>query len=318
MTSRSLLAALILAASLSLGAPLQAAPADITFSTDQSYPESVSWSAAQQAFFVSSVRHGQVGRVSPDGRYTPFITADHTLVSAVGVLADDARNTLWVANADPGVGDRTSPATQGKLAGIAAYDATTGKRRAYYDLGSLKPGAHFANDMAVAGDGSVYVTDSFAPILYRIDPHGNISIFAENPLFGSDPGFNLNGIAWHPDGYLLVGKYNSGDLFRVDLAHPDQVDRVQLPDALKGADGFHLLDPQHLMVAQNLGIDRIVELQSTDGWKSATIIRARKSQQSMPTAATVANGTIYVLDSRLDTLFDPKAAKVGRYTLEKF
>jgi sugar lactone lactonase YvrE len=326
MISRSLLTSVAASAMLVLAsaafttpqaAAEQAHPQQIAFNADQTYAESVTWSAKQNIFFVSSVRHGTVGKLALDGKYTPFIT-DEKLVSSVGLLVDDQRNTLWVTNSDPGAGDRTSAATQGKLAGVAAYDATTGERRAYYDLGSLSAGTHFANDVALDNAGNLYVTDSFAPVIYRITPDGKTSIFAQNPMFGDADGFNLNGIAWHSDGYLLVGKYNSGELFRVNVAGPTHVDKVQLPEALKGADGFHLVDGQHLIVVQNLGVDRTLELKSTDGWKSAQLVRQQKSVMSMPTAATGIGNDVYVLDSRIDTLFDPKAAKVSDYLLQKF
>lgn len=292
-------------------------PTSIAFNAEQAYPETASWSAKQHLFFVSSVRHGTVGKVTLDGKYTPFI-ADQKLVSTVGLLVDDARNTLWVTNSDPGAGDRTNVATQGKLAGVAAYDATTGERRAYYDLTSLDPGAHFANDVALDANGNLYVTDSFAPIIFRIGTDGTPSIFVNNPLFNEGEGFKLNGIAWHKDGYLIVGKYNSGELFRVDLADPSRIDKVQLPEALKGIDGFHLIDSRHLIVVQNLGADRTLELTSTDGWKTAKIARQMKSAMSMPSSATPVGKDIYVLDSRIDTLFNPKAEKVSDYLLQKF
>jgi sugar lactone lactonase YvrE len=318
MKYRKLLTTASAVAMLYLAAPVFAADAgQIAFTADMTYPESVTWSAKQQSFMVSSVRHGVVGKVSTKGEYTPFIT-DKSLISSVGLLVDDKSNTLWVTNSDPGASDHTDAATQGKLAGVAAYDATTGERQAYYDLGSLSGGAHFANDLTLDANGNLYVTDSFAPIIYKIDTAGKASIFANNPLFKDADGFNLNGIAWHKDGYLLVGKYNSGGLFRVNLADPSDVKQVQLPEALKGADGIHLVDDQHLIVVQNMGADRTVQLVSTDGWKSAKLEREVKSVMSMPTAATDVDGSIYVLNSRLDTLFDPKAKKVSDYLLQKF
>jgi sugar lactone lactonase YvrE len=290
---------------------------EIAFAADTAYPESLSWSKAHQRFFVSSVRHGTVGAVSPDGQYKPFIT-DNKLVSTVGLLADDAHDTLWVTNSDPGAGERTDASSQGKLAGIATYNMTTGKRSAYHDLGSLSKGAHFANDVTLDAEGNAYVTDSFAPIIYRIDTAGKATIFAQNPLFKNGDGFNLNGIAYHRDGYLLVGKYNTGELFRVSLADPGDIHPVKLAEPLKGADGFNLVDSQHLVVAINAGGDKTVELVSEDGWKTARIAREVKSAASMPTAATQAGGDIWVLNSRLDTLFDPKAKKVSDFILQKF
>jgi sugar lactone lactonase YvrE len=321
MILRSTLATVTLSAILSYSAPVFADTSghqpQIAFSADQLYPETASWSEREKVFFVSSVRHGTVGKVALDGKYTPFIT-DDKLVSTVGLLADDAHNTLWVTNSDPGAGDRTNAATQGRLAGLAAYDETTGVRRAYYDLGRLSPGAHFANDVSVDDAGNVYVTDSFSPTIFRVGADGKTSIFAQNASFGDGNGFNLNGIAWHKGGFLLVGRYNTGELFRVNVADPTEVEKVELSEVLKGADGFHLVDSQHLIVAQNLGVDRTVELVSTDEWKSAKVVRQLKSVLSMPSSATQVGQDIYVLDSRIDTLFDPKAAKVGDFLLEKF
>jgi len=321
MKACSILASITASAILTFTIPVFAdsapPPKEIVFNADQAYPETASWSEKQHLFFVSSVRHGTVGKVTPDGKYTPFIT-DDTLVSSVGLLVDDARNRLWVTNSDPGASDQTKAATQGKLAAVAAYDATTGERLAYYDLGSLSAGAHFANDVVLDAQGNLYVSDSFAPNVYRIDTEGKISIFATSPLFNAGEGFKLNGISWHKDGYLLVGKYNSGELFRINIANPTQIDKVRLPEALAGIDGFHLIDKNHLVVVQNLGADRILELTSTDGWKSAKIVRQQKSALSMPSSATQVGKDIYVLDSRIDTLFDPKAAKVSDYLLQKF
>jgi len=318
---RSLVTTVVVSVLLGFAAPVFADsvvnPAQIPFSSDQLYPETASWSAKQKVFLVGSVRHGTVGNLTLDGKYTPFIT-DEKLVTTVGLLADDAHNTLWVANSDPGVADRTNAATQGTLAAVAAYDITTGKLRAYYDLGRLSPGSHFANDIALDAAGNAYVTDSFAPIVYRIGTDGKASIFAQSPLFKDGDGFNLNGIAWHKDGYLLVGKYNTGELFRIDIVDPTHVEKIQLPEPLKGADGFLLVDAQHLVVVQNLGADRTVELVSTDGWKSAQMGRQRKSVLSMPSAVTHVGKDLYVLESRIDTLFDPMAAKVSDFLLQKF
>ena len=314
MIRRNLLASVALAI-LALATP--AIAQDIAFSSDQSYPESVTYSAKQGIFMLGSVTQGLVAKLDKAGKYAPFISDDR-LVSTVGLLVDDASNTLWITNSDPGVGARTTAVTQGTLAGIATYDATTGTPKAYYDLGGLSQGAHFANDIALDAAGNAYVTDSFAPVIYKIDTSGKASIFAQSPLFLAGEGFNLNGIAWHQDGYLLVGKYNSGELFRVSTTDPGDIEQVKLPAALVGADGIRLIDGEHLLVAQNLKANRTVELTSTDGWQSATITREVASERSMPTAAVTVGDDIYVLNSRLDTLFDPKAAKVGDYLLQQF
>lgn len=319
LTATSIVRALVLAAAFT--APLLAsvpahAAGDIAFTATQAYPEGIAWSPAQNAFFVSSIRLGVIGKVSPQGRYSAFIR-DDKLVSSVGLQLDSRRNLLWVAVGDLGNSVRSSAATQGKLAAVAAYDATTGELRAYHDLGGLVEGGHFANDLALDAQGNVYVTDSFSPVIYRVDTHGKASVFVRNELFTGE-GFNLNGIVYHADGYLLVAKHNSGELFRVSTNGPREVRRVQLPEALKGADGLLLRAPNRLTVVQNSGADRVVELVSNDGWQSAAIESSSKSAMSFPTTATLADKHLYVLNSRLDTLLTKDVPRVSEYLLQKY
>ncbi|MDP3654144.1 MAG: hypothetical protein Q8R67_20930 [Rhodoferax sp.] len=291
-------------------------PQGITFTAEQAYPEGIAWHPVQKVFFVSSVRTGVIGKVTPQGVYTPFIQ-DDKLVASAGLYLDTKRNLLWTAIGDLGASTRSSPATAYKLAALAAYDATTGERRAYHDLSSLVEGGHFANDLTVDAAGHVYVTDSFSPVIYRVDAKGQASVFAKSDWFKGE-GFNLNGIVAHPDGYLLVAKYNSGEIFRISTSNGADIQRVELPEAVKGADGMLLRDNGQLIVVQNAGNDQVVELVSKDGWKSATLQPARKTAYSFPTTVAQAGKDIYVMNSRLDTLLTKDAAKVSEYLLQKY
>ncbi|WP_342619219.1 hypothetical protein [Rhodoferax sp. GW822-FHT02A01] len=289
----------------------------ITFTAEQSYPEGMAWHPTQKVFFVSSVHTGTIGKVTPQGVYTPFIQ-DEKLVSTLGVTLDLQHNLLWVAIGDLGTSIRSSEATAYKLAAVAAYDATTGERRAYHDLSNLMTGGgKLANDLAVDAAGNVYITDSFAPVIYRVDTKGQASVFAQSDLFKGE-GFNLNGIVAHPDGYLLVNKYNSGEVFRISIRNGADIQRVSLPEAVNGADGMQLRDKDHLVLVEGAGSNQVVELVSRDGWKSATLQPARKTAYAFPTSVAIVGRDLYVLNSRLDTLLDKEAPKVSAYLLQKY
>jgi sugar lactone lactonase YvrE len=304
-----------LAASILCASHLAFAGADISFNADSVYPESAVWSAQENTFFVTSVHRGVIGKVSQEGTYTPFIT-DKKLIGSVGITLDSKRNILWVANSDSGASERSCTATQGKLASLVAYNAESGKRIAYHNLGKLTEGAHFANDIALDDKGNVYVTDSFAPIIYRVDTKGHASIFATSDLFKGE-GFNLNGIVYHPQGFLLVAKYNSGELFKIAINNSTQIVKVALPELLTGADGLLLRSPNSLIAVQNMGIDRTVELTSNDNWKSAKLKSVTRSKLPFPTAATQVGNDIYVLNAQLNSLFTPTEEKVSEYLLQK-
>lgn len=75
-------------------------------------------------------------------------------------------------------------------------------------------------------------------------------MFARSDSFKGE-GFNLNGIVHHPDGYLLVAKYNSGEIFRINTRkNPGTVHRVKLSAPVTGADGSVLRGRDRISVVQ--------------------------------------------------------------------
>ncbi|RPD47717.1 gluconolaconase [Hymenobacter sediminis] len=280
------------------------APNQVVFTQAGLYPEGVAYDAAGQRFLVSSQTRGAVGQVKDDGTYTVFAD-DPALVSTIGMRIDENRRQLLVAVSDPGYNPtRTSAATQRKLAGLAIFNLTNGQRVAYLDLAALRPNQnHFANDIAVDGQGNIYVTDSFSPIIYKIDTQGTASVFLENAQLGAPAGaFGLNGIAYHPDGYLLVAKSNEGALFKVPVANPAGFTKVTTTQNLMGADGLLLQDNNTLQVVTNAQA-RVYRLASTDGWGSATVSGTFTTPPQYPTTLARREGAdSYVLYSNLNAL----------------
>jgi sugar lactone lactonase YvrE len=288
----------------------------IAFHADESYPESVVWSPRQKRFFVGSLHKGTIGTVSMSGEYKAF-ASDDAMFGSSGIKYDAKRNLVWAAMCDIGLATRSSPKTQGKVGAIIAFDATTGKRRHYIDLAKVEGGrAHCANDLALDPQGNIYVTDSFAPVVYAVDRHFKPRVLVRSEEF-TGGNFNLNGIVYHPDGFLLVGKHNSGELFRIELKPKVEVHKVRLTDNIPGADGMELVGRNVVVVAENMGRDRAVTLTTTDGWQTAAVVEAAKSTTSFPVAVTTAEDGIYMLNNRVDTLIDPSAAKVSDYVLQR-
>lgn len=304
----------LLTLSLTLGKTVVAA--DIAFVAKESYPEGITYLSKDDTFLVSSIRTGTIGKVTKTGKYQSFIN-DEKLISSLGLLLDEKRNNLWVAISDLGLSNRSTEATKTKLAAVAVYDATTGKRKAFYDLSHLAKGTHLTNDLTMDTDGNIYVTDSFSPVIYKIDTKGNSTVFASSELFKGD-GVNLNGIAYHPDGYLLTIKYNSGELFRVDIKNPKKISKVEINEPIKGGDGLILMSNNKLVIVQNQGNDSVIELTSTDSWHKAKIKSKKKTSQSFPTTGIKVKNSVFVLNGRLDSLLDEKASKVSNFSIQEF
>lgn len=119
-----------------------------------STPESVLWDASHNVWYVSNINgsplakddNGYILRLSADGAKldsVPFINgadADITLNAPKGMAL--VGDTLWVADIDA----------------IRAFDVNTGNTVTTLELAAQN--ATFLNDVAVGGDGSIYITDS--------------------------------------------------------------------------------------------------------------------------------------------------------------
>lgn len=287
---------------------------NIKFSADKLYPEGTAYSKMQDAFFVSSIRYGTIGKVDRKGNYTPFIT-DPELVTTVGILANQAKNLLYVTIVDNGASKNSKPETKYKLSKVAAYDMTTGKRKFIADLGALNPdNANLVNDLTQDDKGNLYATNSFSPIIFKISPEGKASVFVQNDMWKGE-GFNLNGIVYSKKGYLITTQYSTGKLFKVNIANPKDIEVINAP-AFTKTDGLILNGTNELIVISN-GTDTIYKLTTRDNWKSATIADSQKSESFFPTTGVLANGKYYILNAKLSELFNPDAPKTSDFLLQE-
>lgn len=293
--------------------PTSAYAAGIDFKAPVAYPEGVAYNEKTGDFFVSSMRKGTIGTFKADGKYRQF-AQDPLLVSAVGLHADPERGRLLACVSDPGVSLKTSPKTQRKLARLLAFDLKTGKRLKVVELQPLAPGEHFCNDMAVDAAGTVYITDSFAPVVYKVDADYKASVLVNNAVF-SGAGFNLNGIVHHKDGFLIAAKSSDGTLWKVSEKDATPPASIELSEKLPNVDGLILTDAGDLVAIQNEN-HRVTRLKSTDGWKTAKVEKSVTTEPNFPTTGVQVGTKIYVLLSRLNELFaNPKTAKADTFTL---
>lgn len=241
-------------------------PSKITVPQRALSPEGIQYDETNQRFIVSSRTQGRIGTVRDDSTYTQ-LADDPRLVSTIGLHLDATRQRLLAAVSDAGVNTTRSTATTlRKLAALAVFNPSSGALLSYVDLGALRPALpHFANDIAVDAQGNAYITDSFSPIIYKVDVQGTATVFLENTQLSGGTGFGLNGIVFHPDGYLLVAKSNDGTLFKVPLANPASFTTVTNTQSLVGADGMLLLDNTTLLVVSG-SQNTVFRLASTDAW----------------------------------------------------
>jgi sugar lactone lactonase YvrE len=192
-------------------------------------PEAVRYDPDQDVYFVANFNgetsgdaNGFVSRVAPDGRILTlrFMTGTeaHPFDAGRGMVIQD--DSLWVADAS----------------GVHRFDRRSGEHLQFVDLSAFEPG--FPNDIAIADDGSLLVTDTGTSVLYRI-AEGQAEViaktdFAANGITraGDDDGDRFLLVPWRGGQALVVYDAASGEFSeRATLAAQGRFDGVEVVGA---------------------------------------------------------------------------------------
>lgn len=249
-------------------------------------PEGIEYDSINERFLTGSLAEGTLFEIANDGTMTPFVT-DPDLVSSVGIEVDEARDRLIAANSDRSVFQGGGPGQ----AAVGVYSLTTGERLAMADLDDLidsEGASYFANDVTVDDDGTIYVTDTMQNVIYAVDTDYEASVFYR---FEPMEGLSLNGIEYHPDGYLIV--VGGTNLYKVPLEDTGATERIDVPEPMRGADGIVFDAMGRLAVVSN-SASRVVLLASDDDWNSASI-EAEATFQGQATTGAMVGDEIYVV-----------------------
>ena len=161
------------------------------------------------------------------------------------------------------------------------------------------------NDLVVAPNGDVYVTDSFRPVLFRV-PAGTTEVeawldFVDSPLEYQE-GINVNGIEVTGDGaYLIVVQMNTGMLYRISISNREVTPIDLGGDTVMGGDGLVLVGTT-LYVVQN-GPDQVSVVELADDYASGSLVRVIEDErlQSAATAALV-DGHLLITNAQSDAM----------------
>jgi sugar lactone lactonase YvrE len=276
---------------------------DITFTQQNLFPEGVVYDKFNDRFYVSSTTRGDIGIVSADGSYTPFIT-DPALIGTTGLEIDEARKLLYVSNSSDGT--------------VGIYNINTGERVNFIDLKPLLPGAPvFINDIALDPQGNAYVTNSRTPVIYKISTDGVASIFYQDAAFATT-GFGFNGIEYgnQNGGYLLVAHIANNQVIKFPVAAPSDYNVVALNAMLAGPDGLLLSkNGKDLVVVNNAGgrNGKVITFTSKNKWESATAVNTFETGPVFPTTATTDGKNVFVLYAYLNR----RASGQSVYTIKQ-
>ena len=275
------------------------------------WPEGIDADPRTGRLYVASVRHRVVAEVSRDGSARELWQRDRDdLAPVLGVRVDTLRNSLWVTTS----GLRNVPGFhEGDTARAALLriDLRTGETLQRIDVAPA-PGGHVLGDLAVGPDGSIWVTDSQQPVMYRLRRDATKLEEIRSPLFHS-----LQGVAPTPDGNTLyVADYALG-ILRMNVASGTITALANPRGATSiGCDG--IVWHRGALIAVQNGVSparviRIVPDQRRDRLLRIDVLDRNVARADEPTIGTMlGDDYIYVANSQWEKFSDAGARNPAR------
>jgi len=256
--------------------------------------------------FLGDVHQRCIWRRDRDGRVTRYSAENEDLFGVYGLTLDETRETLWAATS--AVPEMTGFTAEHKgHAALAAFSLVTGELRQIVAVPS-DGRDHVLGDLLVAPDGTIYATDSAAPIIWRYLPGAEeMDKLVEFPAFVSLQGLVLTNRT------LLVADYGNG-LFAIDLSDSAPVVRALTPPAnttLLGLDGLAPA-PDGLYAVQNgvtpQRVIRVTLSSDLGSISSVTVLASALPRMDDLTLVTLVNGRPTFIANAGWEHFDPAKA----------
>lgn len=209
-------------------------------------PESITSTKAGDLIIGSSGKGAIYRAKAGSDKATLWLDPAKTgIVSLLGVFAHEKSNTLYACSISPfGPGPKRP-----ELSVLRAFDLKTGADKGAYPM--IKPESAFCNDVDVAADGTVFVTDTGNENILRLGKGGKaLEVWAHDQRLGGADGIAIDGRT------VYVNTILSGRLFSIPItasgaAGPLLELKPSLP--LASPDGMRALDRNRFLMAENTG-----------------------------------------------------------------
>ncbi len=262
---------------------------EITLPGTRVFPESIT-STPDGTLIVGSFGRGDVLRIAPGKTDAEEWIKPGTngLNSVLGVFADEKNKLLWLCSNKMG--------TTGDPTAVKTFDLATGAPKDSYVL----PGDRtLCNDIAVASNGTAYITDTFGGAVDMLKRGAKgLEVAAKDPLLAGADGLAFGGKAT-----LYVNSVTANKIVRVDLGADGKAIKItdlELPRALDRPDGMRAIGKGRFLLAENSGKMSLV----TFAGDRVTLTTLKEVSASTP-AVTATRGMAWVAEGKLNYIQDP-------------
>jgi hypothetical protein len=248
-------------------------------------PEGIAYDAEGMRFFIGSVAQHKIVTAHAK-ELSDFSSPADKLDAVLGLAVDPTHRHLYAVTTN----GLEESAKKERRNAVVQYDLKDGRLIDRF----LAPDAMQLNDLAVAPDGILYVTDSETGSLFRkkLEEKTLTKFGATGALRGA------NGIAVAPDGALYVTL--STGIARVDMTTGEPT-RLPQPDTVVtgGIDGLYWHDSDLIGIQNSSNPGRVIRIALADkGMRIAgvTVLQSHHHPEfDEPTTGAIAHGALHVI-----------------------
>jgi hypothetical protein len=295
-------------AAVGLGAVAHAAPQPVIIDDTNVFPESMTATRSGDLIVGSSAKGGvyraKAGQPKAELWVDPKTSG---MIGLLGVFADDKSHTLYVCSAAFG----GPPEKAAELSALRTFDLDTGAPKAAYPMPAGDKA--LCNDIAVARDGSAYVTDTLGgQVLVLRKGASALETWVKDPRLAF-----VDGIAIGGDGAVYVNTVTTGRMFRIPMGPggaAGEIVELQPSVKLGGPDGLRSIGGNRFLQAENqIGRISLVTVSGT----TATVTPIKEGEPGV-TAMALVKGEVWAINAKMAYRRDPalKGKDPNPFTIE--
>jgi streptogramin lyase len=163
-------------------------------------PEGIAIDNRSGTIYISSINKHKIISIDKNGKHKNFITPGQDgFKEGLGLKVDEKRRWLWALS--------VYREAKNFHSAIYAFELSTGKTMQQYHIQDTLP--HLFNDLVIAPDGNVFITDTYFTAVYKLNPVAEqLELFIQSPLLrypnGLDFGNNKLYIATYRNGIVSL------------------------------------------------------------------------------------------------------------------
>lgn len=259
-------------------------------------PEGIAYDPDGKRFFIGSIAQRKIVTTDGKGMTRDFSSPEDKLATVLGLTVDAGRGHLYAVSTNGFLEE----AKKERHNSVARYDLKSGRLLDRFTA----PEAQQLNDLALAPDGTLYVTDSLEGSLFRKRPdEATLSRLGDQGVLRG-----ANGIASSPEGRIYVA--TSTGIAQVD---PEKGSPTRLPqpdDAVTGGiDGLAWHDGALVGVQNVPNPGRVIRIELGDDGNRITGMAVLQSSHHpdfvIPTTGVMAEGAFFVLGNTYVRNYQP-------------